>query len=111
MWLIPKAMALIKPKMTNVQSAPCQRPDRVKAKKIGNKKVQIKVKLILEDSEENVLDIFKAIGAYTYNIKKRVTVICHLFQNSIIDVARYGTSKFTGNLNPNIRPRPTAIAE
>ena len=36
--------------------------------------------------------------------------ICHLCQNSVIDFARYGESKFFANMKPINRPRPMAIS-
>ena len=37
--------------------------------------------------------------------------MCQRFQKSIIDSALKGVLKLTGNLNPNIKPKPTAISE
>ena len=65
----------------------------------------------LEGDEHNVVEQGSKHTESHLKQKNLVTVICHLFQKSIMELALKGTLKLIGNLNPNKSPRPTAISE
>ena len=99
------------PNITNVQPAPCQRPDKRKVKIVGVKTVIKKIRKTFFKLNWANLPNRRAIGLYTYNMKKRVIVICQDFQKFVMFRARNGVSKLKGKRTPNIRPKPTAMSE
>ena len=55
--------------------------------------------------------LFPPSGMYTYSLNQLEREICHFRQKSWIEVAVYGSRKFSINVKPNIFPSPIAMSE
>ena len=88
----------ITPQRMKVQPAPCQKPLN---KKTMNTLIYVRTFPFL----------FPPKGIYTYLVKKRVSVICHLSQNSVIVTDLYGELKLRGISMLNIFASPIAISQ